>query len=97
MSTNDLRPVPGLGSGFYEAGPLPFGNTCPLLKIARHYDVPYEIPLYLADFSQHGREIPENAAELFAVTPLKTIEAVTQDVRYVSGFMEELRARLAEL
>lgn len=68
----------------------PFGTTAPLLKIANHYGVPYEVPLLIADSMQHGREIADHYVPLFA-QPLETINNVMADVRYVCDFMEDMR------
>lgn len=70
----------------------PFGTTCPLLKIAKHYGVSYDVPLLIADSMQHGREIADHYVPLFAL-PLETINNLMADVRYISDQMAELRNR----
>jgi len=66
MSDNKLRPIPGMGPGFYESGPLlpeevvsngprDFGMTCPLLRISQVFNVKYADVLSYADFLLHQR------------------------------------------
>lgn len=69
---------------------LPWGNTCPLLEIAQHYGVPYETTLYLADRIQHRRHPPQGI-EVWDGVPIKIIESIEQDVRYVCAWMADVR------
>lgn len=71
---------------------LPWGNTCPLLKIAQFYKVPYELPLHLADMLQHNRPgAAERAFDAGVKVPVETIAMVQQDVRYLSQWMAGTR------
>lgn len=75
------------------AQPLPvFGVTCPLLNVAKHYGVPYEMTLLIADSMQHGREIPDERAEMLGQLPFGLRRKVRDDVRYVCDYMEDLRS-----
>lgn len=88
-----MRPIPGLGAGFYEAGPLPWGETMPLLKIARHYGVDYAVTLALADNMQHGRPLTPYVWELGRAVERDTMASIIQDVRYLSAYVMEQRAQ----
>lgn len=70
---------------------LPWGETMPLLKIARHYGVPYEVTLALADNMQHGRGITEYVWELGRTVDRDAMDSVIQDVRYVSQYVANQR------
>ena len=67
MSDNKLRPIPGMGPGFYESGPLlpgevapneprDFGMTCPLLRISQVFGEDYAAVLRYADALIHQRK-----------------------------------------
>ena len=38
-----------------KAPETPWGDTCPILKIANHYGADYTDALYIADYFIHGR------------------------------------------
>lgn len=61
-----------------------WGDTMPFLKIARHYNLPYELVLKLADYHLHGRRISDEDQNRFG--PLLTVRMhlnLTEDVRSV--------------
>jgi len=66
----------------------PYGDTCPVLRIAQHYSLPYEVPLALVDYYLHGR--PVRASILEEVGPLAPV--VADDCAAVAHRVLALRA-----
>lgn len=69
----------------------PFGETMPLLKIARHYGVDYAIPLALADYYQHGRRLTSWITWMINAMPVEDYGKLAQDVRYISRYVCDQR------
>jgi hypothetical protein len=71
----------------------PFGETCPLLKIAQAYDIDYAIPLAIADWYIHRRS---NGIAMYtiAINKLDTerYTAMCEDVRAVTDHTKQLHA-----
>lgn len=78
-----------LRTGGEPVSDYPWGDTCPLLKIARHFGVDYAITLHLADALIHGRDrIPD----AFPTYPdLETYTAMGVEVGKVVRRFNELR------
>jgi hypothetical protein len=71
-----------------------WGWTCPFLKIARHFGVPYESVLYLADWYQHDRHPPAGCDTLMrdCCADEATFSLVNEAVLAVCAAMSMLRA-----
>lgn len=73
-----------------------YGVTCPLLKIARKYQVPYELTLALADRYQHGRLLSEHVIAITKSISRRRMLDVAQACKWVSNHTIDLRAGLAQ-
>jgi hypothetical protein len=45
-----------------------WGDTAPFLAIAKHYNLPYALVLFVADWFQHGRSVTMTHTRPFAGT-----------------------------
>lgn len=43
-----------------QAPETPWGDTCPILNISRHYDIDYGVLLHAAAFFIHGTPMPDD-------------------------------------
>lgn len=60
-----------------------WGDTMPYLKIARHYGVPYELPLSIAGLYMHNRTLPNAVAGYIGRMNLKKHHLICEEVHSV--------------
>lgn len=71
----------------------PWGDTCPILKIANHYAVDYGVLLHAADFFIHGRKMPDDVPWDYEEPDV--LEDATAQVRQYAERFKALQAGFA--
>lgn len=66
------------------AGPTPFGDTCPYLNIANHYDVDYSVVLALAHYETFSEWNP-GGRELYLCNDLSVSKQCLDDIIAQAG------------